>query len=209
MGCHFLLHGIFQTQESKPGLLHCRQILYRLSYKGSPRSMGGLFILAGERPPGVEITHMIASSVGLRKQSVLLAWGNMNMPYPLPPSGHSTESYNDSPARPLQGQSSGSMVTFSCIQSLKHRTVWVAKLELQRDRVYRWSLVSASLFLNTYTSVLLWLVCLSIFLLNSEFLEDNNPVIPVFDLVLSRPVGPSVNVCGPLGWWTWSLGNKY
>ena len=33
---HFLLQGIFPTQESNPGLLHCRQILYRLSYKGSP-----------------------------------------------------------------------------------------------------------------------------------------------------------------------------
>ena len=29
--------GIFQTQGSNPGLLHCRQILYQLSYKGSPR----------------------------------------------------------------------------------------------------------------------------------------------------------------------------
>ena len=30
VGCHFLLQGIFPTQESNPGLLHCRQILYRL-----------------------------------------------------------------------------------------------------------------------------------------------------------------------------------
>ena len=36
MGCHFLLQGIFPTQGSNPGLLHCRQILYRVSYKGSP-----------------------------------------------------------------------------------------------------------------------------------------------------------------------------
>ena len=28
--------GIFLTQESNPGLLHCRQILYQLSHKGSP-----------------------------------------------------------------------------------------------------------------------------------------------------------------------------
>ena len=34
MGCHFLLQGIFPTQGSNPGLLHCRQSLYRLSYKG-------------------------------------------------------------------------------------------------------------------------------------------------------------------------------
>ena len=31
VGCHFLLQGIFLTQESNPGLLHCRQILYLLS----------------------------------------------------------------------------------------------------------------------------------------------------------------------------------
>ena len=36
VGCHFLLQGIFPTQGSNPGLLYCRQILYRLSYKGSP-----------------------------------------------------------------------------------------------------------------------------------------------------------------------------
>ena len=35
---HFLLQGIFLTQGSNPGLLYCRQILYQLSYKGSPKS---------------------------------------------------------------------------------------------------------------------------------------------------------------------------
>ena len=34
--CHFLLQGIFPTQELNPGLLHCRQILYQLSYEWSP-----------------------------------------------------------------------------------------------------------------------------------------------------------------------------
>ena len=33
VGCHFLLQGIFPTQESNMGLLRGRQILYRLSYK--------------------------------------------------------------------------------------------------------------------------------------------------------------------------------
>ena len=32
-----LLHGIFPTQESNPGLLHCKQILYQLSYVGAKR----------------------------------------------------------------------------------------------------------------------------------------------------------------------------
>ena len=39
MGCHALLQGIFPTQGSYPGLLHCRQILYQLSHQGSPHSV--------------------------------------------------------------------------------------------------------------------------------------------------------------------------
>ena len=35
VGSHFLLQGIFPAQGSNPGLLHCRQILYWLSYQGS------------------------------------------------------------------------------------------------------------------------------------------------------------------------------
>ena len=31
-----LLQWIFLTQELNQGLLHCRQILYQLSYQGSP-----------------------------------------------------------------------------------------------------------------------------------------------------------------------------
>jgi len=34
VGCHFLLQGIFWTQELNPDLQHSRQILYRLSYAG-------------------------------------------------------------------------------------------------------------------------------------------------------------------------------
>ena len=37
VGSLFLLQGIFPTQGSNPGLPHCRQILYQLSHKGSPR----------------------------------------------------------------------------------------------------------------------------------------------------------------------------
>ena len=35
VGSHSLLHGIFLTQGSNLGLLHCRQILYHLSLQGS------------------------------------------------------------------------------------------------------------------------------------------------------------------------------
>ena len=37
VGSLSLLYGTFSTQGSNPGLLHCRQILYQLSHKRSPR----------------------------------------------------------------------------------------------------------------------------------------------------------------------------
>ena len=37
VGSLSLLQGIFPTQGSNPGLPHCRQILYQLSHKRSPR----------------------------------------------------------------------------------------------------------------------------------------------------------------------------
>ena len=36
VGCHSLLQDIFPIQGSNPGLLHCRQILFRLSDQGKP-----------------------------------------------------------------------------------------------------------------------------------------------------------------------------
>ena len=36
VGSLSFLQGIFLTQELNQGLLHCRQILYQLSYQGSP-----------------------------------------------------------------------------------------------------------------------------------------------------------------------------
>ena len=36
VGCHALLQGIFPTQGSNPGLLHCRWLLYQLSHPGRP-----------------------------------------------------------------------------------------------------------------------------------------------------------------------------
>ena len=39
VGSPSLLQSIFLTQESNQGLLHCRQILYQLSYEGSQESL--------------------------------------------------------------------------------------------------------------------------------------------------------------------------
>ena len=42
---HSLLQGIFLTQGSNPGLLHCRQIRYRLSHLGSPTFVWWCWVL--------------------------------------------------------------------------------------------------------------------------------------------------------------------
>ena len=52
-----LLLEIFPTQRSNPGLLHCRQILYQLNHKGSPRILEWvcLSLLQGNLlNPGIE-----------------------------------------------------------------------------------------------------------------------------------------------------------
>ena len=38
VGSLSLLQGIFRTQESNQGVLHCRRILYLLRYQGSPNN---------------------------------------------------------------------------------------------------------------------------------------------------------------------------
>ena len=40
VGSLSLLQGIFPTQGSNSGLLHCRRIVYQLSHKGSPKNTG-------------------------------------------------------------------------------------------------------------------------------------------------------------------------
>ena len=44
VGSLSLLQGIFPTQGSNPGLLHCRQILYQLSQTGKPKALKGNII---------------------------------------------------------------------------------------------------------------------------------------------------------------------
>ena len=55
VGCH-ALQGIFPTQGSIPGLLHCGQILYQLSHQGSPRIVEWVaYPFSRELPdPGIE-----------------------------------------------------------------------------------------------------------------------------------------------------------
>ena len=45
VGCHSFPQGIFLTQGSKPGLLHCRWSLYCLNHQGSPFDGLGICML--------------------------------------------------------------------------------------------------------------------------------------------------------------------
>ena len=71
MGCHFLLQGIFLTQESNLGFLHCRQMIYQLSDEGSLEmkimvpisSISSLCLLSGlGRSAGEGIGYPLQSS---------------------------------------------------------------------------------------------------------------------------------------------------
>ena len=78
VGCHFLLQGIFLNQESNPGLLHCRQILYRLSYE---RNLGvvlnsTLFLnqTLSSMPSNLWFPHFLLSEKAMATHSSTLAW---------------------------------------------------------------------------------------------------------------------------------------
>ena len=55
VGSPSLLQGIFPTQESNQGLLHCRQILYQLSYQGSPIKRNVTFKTEPQRLCGITV----------------------------------------------------------------------------------------------------------------------------------------------------------
>ena len=66
-----LLQQIFLTQESNWGLLHYRQILYQLSYRGSPVQgetdpAGGRFLQEGLGPFP---SHRLCLLLALRKEA--------------------------------------------------------------------------------------------------------------------------------------------
>ena len=58
VGYHFLLQGIFPTQGSNPGVLHCRKILYHLSHWGSSRKNDSATELALPEMPDKEAEVM-------------------------------------------------------------------------------------------------------------------------------------------------------
>ena len=65
-----LLQGIFLTQRSNSGLLHCRQILYHLSDQGNPIWNGRI----------CQKSRKITEAPPLPKDSVWLLWVSMGPP---------------------------------------------------------------------------------------------------------------------------------
>ena len=65
VGCHALLQGIFLTQGSNPGLLHCRQILYHWATRETPwwalwsESESHLVVSDSLRPHGLQPTRLL------------------------------------------------------------------------------------------------------------------------------------------------------
>ena len=55
--------GIFPTQGSKPGLPYCRQILYQLSYEGSPLGLKGGIDVTGSSQDGWRYAGQALSSL--------------------------------------------------------------------------------------------------------------------------------------------------
>ena len=52
VGCHFLLHGIFHTQGSKPCLLHWKAGSLPLSHLGSPSCFyQSIYLVARDKNP--------------------------------------------------------------------------------------------------------------------------------------------------------------
>ena len=66
VGCLSLLQGIFPTQGSNPGLLHCRRILYQLSHQGS---VGTLYMISNRERASLvvqwlKLHTLIATALG-------------------------------------------------------------------------------------------------------------------------------------------------
>ena len=66
MGSHSLLQGIFLNQESNPGLLHFRQILYPLSHQG--RLTGCSWMRS------VSISFYHSSKISFKQRLTLCKW---------------------------------------------------------------------------------------------------------------------------------------
>ena len=98
VGSHSLLQGIFPTQESNPGLPHCRRVFYRLSHQGSPRILCIAFAYHGQ------ISGVWVMWAALKCSTGLYGWNSFQAVYLHLPIHQSEQSYpQTSYYRPLAG----------------------------------------------------------------------------------------------------------
>ena len=94
-----LLQGIFPTHESNPGLPHCRQALYQLTHKGSPKAFSS-----------VQLSHSVMSN-SLQPHRLQHA----RLPCPSPTPGACSNSCPSSWW--CYPTTSSSVISFSCLHS--------------------------------------------------------------------------------------------
>jgi len=63
VGCHSPLQRIFPAQGSNPGLLHGRQILYRLSHQGRSHKGGASQKSQNREPPKMALIFVYFSAI--------------------------------------------------------------------------------------------------------------------------------------------------
>ena len=128
MGWHSLLQGIFLTQWSNLGFLHCRWVLYCLSHQGSPCLLGLLLSMVGALPlaPFRKPKGSLCLVVNLSVFNFTWEWSLASLVVQMesscnagdldsiPGSGRSTGEGHDSPFK------------YSCLENPMDRGVWRA-----------------------------------------------------------------------------------
>ena len=104
VGCHSVLQGIFLTQGSNPGLLHCRQILYHLSHQALKASQTS----SSQQTPASHKVYPI-SAILCWKMSLLSTRSLSLILWKLSTETHSLNSaiYNWGPKTPTQWETRG------------------------------------------------------------------------------------------------------
>ena len=163
MGCHFLLQGVFPTQGSDPGLLHCRWILYQLSHEGSP-----------SHPFGCHVALGLSSVINIADSHGYL-WRRQWHPTPVLLSGKchgqrslvgcspwgreesdTTERLHFHFSLSCIGEGNGNPLQCSCLENPRDGGAWWAAVHWvaqSRTRLKRLSSSSSSMAIYTYGSV--------------------------------------------------------
>ena len=100
VGCHCLLQGIFPTQGSNPGPLHCRQTLYHLGHQGNPVSFQSeAFKNQFEEPVLLSSSCLSSPTMEIAEANVDINWSE-RWPQPATPNSHTEDGFSGELTRP-------------------------------------------------------------------------------------------------------------